>query len=88
MQSPVELDSPQTRNANLSAALAWLEVALTGLTPGERACLLLREQHGLSVAEIAERMGLERERVRSALFSARERLRSSLPSEAAADAAR
>ncbi len=60
-------------------ASSWPEDALDRLLPQERTCLLLREQAGLSVAEIGEITGLGVERTRLTLFSARERLRSGLP---------
>ncbi|MGQ9677493.1 MAG: sigma factor-like helix-turn-helix DNA-binding protein [Chloroflexota bacterium] len=62
-------------------ASSWLEDALDRLPSEERTCLLLREQAGLAVAEIAEITGLGLERTRLALFSARERLRSGLPAK-------
>ena len=50
---------------------------LDKLNPRERACLILRERLGLSVAEIARLTGLGPTHTRGALFSARERLRAS-----------
>lgn len=76
MQLRVGLKAFGGRHADSSP---WLEDALGRLPSEERTCLLLREQAGLSVAEIAEITGLGLERTRLALFSARERLRSGLP---------
>ncbi|MEN9797635.1 MAG: hypothetical protein RL653_1331 [Pseudomonadota bacterium] len=67
--------------ATAAARERWRQVAgvLGQLSPQHRELLLLRELHGLSYPEIAERLGLPEGTVKSALSRARDRLEALLP---------
>ncbi|WP_228078719.1 RNA polymerase sigma factor [Streptomyces profundus] len=68
--APAAQASPERTVENLVAVRALRE-ALTGLSPEQRACWVLREFHGLSYDEIAEAVGITRQAVRGRLFRAR-----------------
>lgn len=55
---------------------ALVRAALVGLSPRDRAALILRECRGLPVEEIARALGISHNAAKVALFRARERLRS------------
>ncbi|AWN32463.1 sigma-70 family RNA polymerase sigma factor [Streptomyces sp. NEAU-S7GS2] len=62
------------RAAESTAATAALAHALANLRPGQRACWILRELHGLSYEEIAHVVGESEQTVRGKLFRARRTL--------------
>ncbi|WP_399458912.1 RNA polymerase sigma factor [Streptomyces sp. WAC01526] len=62
------------RAAESTAATAALAHALAHLRPGQRACWILRELHGLSYEEIAHVVGESEQTVRGKLFRARRTL--------------
>ncbi len=68
--APEHAASP-VRAAEGTAAVEALTVALTGLTPEQRACWVLRELHGLSYSEIAEVVRISEQSVRGRIFRAR-----------------
>jgi RNA polymerase sigma-70 factor (ECF subfamily) len=53
-----------------------LRLALRAITPRDRALITLRDVHGVSVGDIAERLGMNDNAVRQQLFRARKRLAS------------
>ncbi|MFH8574051.1 RNA polymerase sigma factor [Streptomyces sp. NPDC017993] len=62
------------RAAESTAATTALAHALGNLQPGQRACWILRELHGLSYEEIAQVVGESEQTVRGRLFRARRTL--------------
>ena len=62
------------RAAESAAATVALAQALRDLPPGQRACWILRELHGLSYEEIAQVVGENEQTVRGRLFRARRTL--------------
>ncbi|MFE4370380.1 RNA polymerase sigma factor [Streptomyces sp. NPDC056835] len=62
------------RAAESAAATAALDRALHDLQPGQRACWILRELHGLSYEEVAQVLGESEQTVRGRLFRARRTL--------------
>ncbi|MFE2498235.1 RNA polymerase sigma factor [Streptomyces scopuliridis] len=62
------------RAAESAAATAALAQALHDLQPGQRACWILRELHGLSYEEVAQVVGESEQTVRGRLFRARRTL--------------
>lgn len=66
-----EHQSSPARAAESAASAEALHRALTGLTPEQRACWVLREFHGLSYDEIAAAVGIGEPAVRGRIFRAR-----------------
>ncbi|MFD3911755.1 RNA polymerase sigma factor [Streptomyces sp. NPDC058603] len=62
------------RAAESAAATAALVQALHRLQPGQRACWILRELHGLSYQDVAQVLGESEQTVRGRLFRARRTL--------------
>lgn len=60
--------------AEVSEQMSALGQALTGLTPDQRACWLLREVHGRSYDEIAQTIGTTTQAVRGRIARARAQL--------------
>jgi RNA polymerase sigma-70 factor (ECF subfamily) len=71
--APEHQASP-ARAAESAASLRALSEALSGLTPEQRACWVLRELHGLSYEEIAAAVGIGEPAVRGRIFRARRHL--------------
>ncbi|WP_167108206.1 sigma-70 family RNA polymerase sigma factor [Amycolatopsis granulosa] len=67
-------DARPEHAAEVSAQMAALTTALTGLTPEQRACWLLREVHGRSYDEIAEAVSTSPNAVRGRIARARAQL--------------
>ncbi|OKI25698.1 RNA polymerase subunit sigma-70 [Streptomyces sp. CB03911] len=57
--------------AEAHAATRALVQALAGLDPGQRACWILRELHGMHYGEIARTLGISEQTVRGRLFRTR-----------------
>lgn len=68
--APEHASSP-VRAVESTAAVEALTKALTGLTPEQRVCWVLRELHGLSYEEIAQVLGTSQQAVRGRVFRAR-----------------
>ncbi|MFF5566932.1 RNA polymerase sigma factor [Streptomyces sp. NPDC012623] len=66
-----EYRSSPARAAESHAATRALAVAMTGLSPEQRACWVLRELHGMSYENIAETVGISQQAVRGRVFRAR-----------------
>lgn len=66
------------RVAEAAAAAAALAQALSALPPGQRACWVLRELHGLRYDDIAHMTGISEPTVRGRLFRARRALREAM----------
>ncbi|MFI6449762.1 RNA polymerase sigma factor [Kitasatospora sp. NPDC050543] len=60
--------------AEAHAATRALAHALAGLDPGQRACWILRELHGMHYDEITRTLGMSEQTVRGRLFRARRSL--------------
>jgi RNA polymerase sigma-70 factor (ECF subfamily) len=81
-QADVELDERESVSpralpehaAEVSEQMSALGQALTGLTPEQRACWLLREVHGRSYDEIAQAIGITTPAVRGRIARARVQL--------------
>ncbi|MEK8171705.1 RNA polymerase sigma factor [Streptomyces sp. M19] len=65
---PPDLTGARRRSA---ASVHALATALSGLTPEQRACWVLRELHGLSYDDIAAAVGIGEPAVRGRIFRAR-----------------
>lgn len=72
--SQVAPDNPE-ESALRSERAALVRTALTKLPARDRAALVMRECHGLSVEEIGQALGISQGAAKVALFRARERLR-------------
>ncbi|MEU0685522.1 RNA polymerase sigma factor [Streptomyces uncialis] len=73
-----EHEGSPARTAESHAAMRDLAVALTRLSPEQRACWVLRELHDQSYEEIAEAVGISRQAVRGRIFRARRQLTESM----------
>jgi RNA polymerase sigma-70 factor (ECF subfamily) len=69
-----DADSAPAHAAESDAAATALAQALTGLSPDQRVCWLLRELHGLRYEEIAQITGTSEQTVRGRLYRARRSL--------------
>ena len=67
-------DNPEEEVLRRETA-ALVQRALAQLSPRDRAALLLRESHGLSVQEVGQVLGISTTAAKVALYRARERLR-------------
>lgn len=68
--APEHLSSP-AKAAEGTAAVRDLSSALATLSPGQRACWVLRELHGLSYREIGEVLDISEQAVRGRIFRVR-----------------
>lgn len=68
--APEHLSSP-VKAAEGTAAVRDLSSALATLSPGQRACWVLRELHGLSYREIGEVLDISEQAVRGRIFRVR-----------------
>ncbi|MFB7762193.1 RNA polymerase sigma factor [Streptomyces xiamenensis] len=71
--APESTASPE-RAAVTGAAVHALHEALSGLSPEQRACWVLREFHDLSYEDIAKTVGISQQAVRGRIFRARRAL--------------
>lgn len=69
-RAPEHLSSP-VKAAEGTAAVRDLSSALATLSPGQRACWVLRELHGLSYREISEVLDISEQAVRGRIFRVR-----------------
>lgn len=74
---PVDPATPETERRRREIARAF-ERAAAELSPDQRDAFVLAQFHGLSMAEIAEMLGIPENTVRTRLFRARRRLRTLL----------
>jgi RNA polymerase sigma-70 factor (ECF subfamily) len=73
LAAPEHQASPE-RAAQSHAAVRDLRVALSGLSPEQRACWVLRELEGLPYEAVAEAVGISQEAARGRVFRARRHL--------------
>jgi RNA polymerase sigma-70 factor (ECF subfamily) len=75
-----ELGSDPLQPGQLERAryLTWIEQALTGLTADQREVFVLYELEGMSMAEVAQALGVPENTALSRLYKARELIRASV----------